>query len=277
MSLEDINEKLQVLLVRTSKIDHMYDLLTETKQRVDDLEGSQSFINKCYEEQKKEIENLKRINKIREDENAILLTKITNIENNMEQEKISRNTESQYHRTSLNVKICGNIPIQEGERDKLSPSNAATMAIIIQIVNAAEIIGFHESHVDVFHRLLYSNDTNSSTNTKEGYHNPIIIRFTSKRNRYLFYNQRSKLRNITIDSLDLEIPLNEENVSNKSIYMQESLTRMNSQLLRKAKEVAGGLQYKHKGYVIDGEVRVKIADNAKHIAIRSMSDIDKIQ
>ena len=59
--------------------------------------------------------------------------------------------------------------------------------------------------------------------------------------------------------------------------MQESLTRMNNELLKSAKQVASALDYKYKGYVINGEVRVKSADGEKFIAIKCKSDLKKIQ
>ena len=57
--------------------------------------------------------------------------------------------------------------------------------------------------------------------------------------------------------------------------MQESLTRMNSDLLKAANQKASTLDYKYKGYVINGEVRVKSADGEKFIAIKCHSDLKK--
>ena len=57
--MDQINHKLELLLERTAKIDDLYSLLTSTNIRVDEVEKSQTFLNQCFEQQKKEIETLK--------------------------------------------------------------------------------------------------------------------------------------------------------------------------------------------------------------------------
>ena len=60
------------------------------------------------------------------------------------------------------------------------------------------------------------------------------------------------------------------------IYVNESLTKQNRELLRKAKERAKEKQYLYKGYTVKGEVRVKKHEKGDHIVIKSFKDIDKI-
>ena len=48
------------------------------------------------------------------------------------------------------------------------------------------------------------------------------------------------------------------------IYVNESLTKQNRELLRKAKERAKEKQYLYKGYTVKGEVRVKKHEKGDH-------------
>ena len=54
-----------------------------------------------------------------------------------------------------------------------------------------------------------------------------------------------------------------------SIFMQESLTKYTSDLLKEAKFAASALKYKYTGYTINGEVCVKLSDGAQSISIKS--------
>ena len=62
------------------------------------------------------------------------------------------------------------------------------------------------------------------------------------------------------------------------IYVNDSLTKQNRELLRKARERerAKEKQYLYKGYTVKGEVRVKKHEKGDHIVIKSFKDIDKI-
>ena len=62
------------------------------------------------------------------------------------------------------------------------------------------------------------------------------------------------------------------------IYVNQSLTQQNRDLLRKTRERerAKEKQYLYKGYTVKGEVRVKQHEKGDHIVIKSLKDIDKI-
>ena len=60
------------------------------------------------------------------------------------------------------------------------------------------------------------------------------------------------------------------------IYVNESLTKQNRELLRKAWERAKEKQYLYKGYTVKSEVRVKQHEKGDHIVIKSLKDINKI-
>ena len=165
------------------------------------------------------------------------------------------------------------------------PNNLSTLSVVERIVKAGKINNFESSSIDICHRLPITDDNPMPS---------IIIRFRSKNARCSFYNQKKKLYGVSVEKLDLvdkgEVRDPSEskrayNLRGKSsdtsksknfIYLQESLTRMNNELLKSAKKMASTLDYKYKGYVINGEVRVKSADGEKYIAIRCKSDLKKI-
>ena len=60
------------------------------------------------------------------------------------------------------------------------------------------------------------------------------------------------------------------------VFITESLTQMNGELLRQAKEVAKPMNYKFFGYTINGEVRVKKSEVSRFIAIKYFDDLKKI-
>lgn len=60
------------------------------------------------------------------------------------------------------------------------------------------------------------------------------------------------------------------------IYINESLTPDNRQLLKKASGKTKEKHYKYKGYTIKGEILVKNGDYSEHISIKCGTDIDKV-
>ena len=62
----------------------------------------------------------------------------------------------------------------------------------------------------------------------------------------------------------------------EKITREESLTNMNAELLKIAREKAGSLNYEFTGYVSNGQIRVKKRKDSKFIAIKCKFDIDRI-
>ena len=60
---------------------------------------------------------------------------------------------------------------------------------------------------------------------------------------------------------------------NSYIYMNESLTSMNSVLLREAKKESKRLKYEFPGYIVNGQVRVKKSKSSEYIPINSKQDL----
>ena len=217
------------------------------------------------------------------------------------QEKIACNSDAQYQRTSINVKLCG-LPLQPGEViQSNTPSNPVTSALVTRVCEAASISLLSPNDVDVCHRL------GSRPRC------PIIIRFKSKSARYNFFNQRWKLKETDTTKIDYsglpvvtprgqnagrgghqpgsskyplrtrssadsdETPTYGEPEDPHPIYMQEHLTKQTKDLLKDTKTALSELHFEYPGYIKDGEVRAKREGTDKPILIRSMADIEKIK
>ena len=229
-------------------------------------------------------------------ENALLKSYVNNLKNELDQSNQARNREQQYHRTSLNIKLCG-VPTQEGEEEsKDGPSNAVTREVIDTVCKTVGIT-IKKDAIDVCHRL-----------GKHGL-GPIIIRFATKNARFDFVKQgQVKLKDLKSDMLDFSrlkkrvppanvvvtrnrgasdlgaspaAPQDEtnrrrslENDEPTAIYLQEHLTQYNKDLL---KETRDALQRTHKypAYVKNGEVRAKVNENSKYVVINCRGDYQR--
>ena len=65
-------------------------------------------------------------------------------------------------------------------------------------------------------------------------------------------------------------------LSSTYVYMNESLTPMNKELLRDAKKLAKDRGYTHTGYTYKGKVRVRKSDTSKVIQVRHKSDLSLV-
>ena len=264
------------------------------------VEDSVNFISKQYDDlnpiARRNVNDLAQLSlqlKTVSEENVRLKSKIALCRHDIEVERIQRNTDAQYQRTSINIKLCG-LPTQPGEdeRSPTDPSNAVTLELINRVCTAAGIT-FEEGDIDVCHRL----------GSKP--RSPIIIRFTSKRNRYKFYGQRAKLENVSTTDIDYnnlpkpsKSPRNEgrkswslrsqsaqdppqrdeygEQEQANSIYMQEHLTQHTKKLLHQTRETLKDMNFAYGGYIKDGEVRVKKTEKDVPTTIRSPADLEKL-
>ena len=103
-------------------------------------------------------------------ESIMLKGMIGDLRNDLEQQKVLQNTESQYWRTCFNLKLCG-IPIQPGKEVKTpNPTNPVTRAVVERVCAAADI-NLPVGSIDVCHRL--DDDITS----------PIILRFSGNNPR----------------------------------------------------------------------------------------------
>ena len=286
-NINNLSRRFSTLENKVSNLDQRID--TFEKELVD-CKNSASFLSDKYDDHQKKLDEQQRQIVNLSSENEDLKIILDNINNELEAEKSNRNKDSQYHRSSINVKILG-IPVQPGEEGYVivdgkkvkssSSDNHKTREVIRILADAAEINDFNTNQVDVCHRIgNYS-------------YCPIIIRFTRKQDRENFFRQRGRFKNIDISEVAIATTMKEltnwrdektkyqprKDWTNEypRLNVVEHLTNMNNELLKAASIKARALQYKFPGYVLNGEVRVKRTENSHHISINSNSDLVKIK
>lgn len=313
-TLDNINETVSNIDRRLNQIELdnesiKRDLVLETQERIklattvsevsvkaNEVEAAVSFLSDKYEgiinaeaAQKEKVDKNSTDILMLKQENTILKSSIANLRNDLEQANITRNIEQQYHRTSLNIKLCG-VPTQPGEEESLDgPSNCVTRDVIDLVCKTAGITVKRDA-IDVCHRL-----------GKLG-KGPIIIRFATKCARFDFVKQgQSKLKGLTSDKIDFtkikkrglppatvavtrrraeneesEQPEQQvaEDERSHPIYLQEHLTAFNKNLLRDTR-AALDATHQYPGYVKNGEIRVKEKADSKYVVIKCDGDFQK--
>ena len=248
--------------------------LSTLEKKITELECSASFTNDLIEEQKKIISSLVTSDKHLSKTATQYESAISQLKHDLNSQRVSSNQLAQYHRSSLNV-IIGNVPLD----DDKTPETELTNVIVCTIAKNADITNFLPESIDVAHRLPSRKGIPS-----------IIVRFKSKGARNNFFSQKYKLKSktaaqlLSIDQVSLNTKTRQQRASAKiaeteekgKIYITESLTSMNGDLLRQAKERAKQLNYKFYGYTVNGEVRVKKTETSKFIPIRQSSDLENI-
>jgi hypothetical protein len=288
---------------RLKDLEMMFDT---NKVSIGEHSTSLQFLSDSYELLKDHPAELKAL----KDENVELKKETDDLRKRLEVEKTARNIEQQYHRTSLNVKLCG-VPLQESEDEVATVSNPVTLEAIKRVCSAASII-FDPASVDVCHRLGPS---------QQGRPSPIIIRFRGKRQRFHFFNQKQKLNNIkSVDFTDITkgVVINAIHKavggtgrgegSNRArgrgegglggrgrghgaapgnggsshpapeelqIFMQEHLTKFNKELLKAARDKLRE-KFQYAGYVKNGQIRARIAEGQDFVIITNHGDIDRL-
>ena len=178
---------------------------------------------------------------------------------------------------AINFKLLG-VPAQVGEDEKTSKCNFASLKVLEKIAMAAKIDGFRKEQVDVCHRV------------SEDYYSPMIVRFHKMADKCNFYEQKSKLRDITPLNANLsendaqraekivEIKSFNKNFNKQrpAFMLQEHLTKRNRNLLKKTKEKAKGLGYKFPGYVTNNEVRCRKVEGGRFVSVKCIRDLAKI-
>ena len=112
-----------------------------------------------------------------------------------------------------------------------------------------------------------------------------------KRDRLNFFSQKSKIKDITghqFQNLGSENTNSAINIIENSddsdyshspsyVYLNDSLTAENRQLLQETRTEAKKRNFKFKGYTVNGQVRVRISEQSEPIIIMCMEDLLKIQ
>ena len=230
------------------------------ESNVTKIDESQKFIAEQYDKSKTTMDNLIKKNTQLDKENKEMNGRIKELEHKFEQEKISRIEQAQYQRRNM-LEIYG-IPVTENEN---------CVDIIVKLANLAKIEKFNRNMVEVAHRI----------GTKQLA--AIIMMFKDRNDRDNFYAQKAKIRKLHVNQIlsqDEETikkypEENEKRNPDTFIFVNESLTPENKELMRetrnKAKEKSYKFVWTHKG-----GIRVRKTTDSQAIKIRSKKDLDKI-
>ena len=266
-------------------------------KRILDIEKSIEFHANIVEDQKAEINKLKKTFADQNTEVLNLKIELDSCLNQIKQERIERNKQDQYFRSSFFVQLYG-IALQPGEEKAgKEASNKHTLEVVRKVASHCHFEGFDTNQIDVCHRV-----------SKNSF-SPIIIKFKNKNDRARFYKQRTALKDMKTGDFGFHLS-NEQATMLRSgntssfgrgglhstrgrqaqsqsanspepripyVSIFENLTKMNADLLKEARIAATHANFKYKGYSVNGEIRVKLSDGATHIAINDKSDIQKIK
>ena len=210
------------------------------------------------------------LRKVIDKENKEKQHAINKLEEQYKQLKIGVNKKNQYDRSNYNV-LMGGVPLlRENETAEESQD------LVCKIARNAKIPNFSPDDIDLAHRLPSRN-----SNTPM-----IIVRFKYKAARQSFFSAKQSFNQLSAERLlsdadEEEVSLNCVEAARApgdtgKIFLTESLSELNGELLRQAKEIAKPAGYKFFGYTVNGEVRVKKSENSRFISIRYFDNLAKI-
>ena len=114
---------------------------------------------------------------------------------------------------------------------------------------------------------LTKTDIATSHRTKPTPDAPIIVKFISRNVRHSFFNLRSQLKLKTLNDLGFQ--------GATKVYINESLTASNGELLKKTRTTLKGKNFKHI-WTKNGTIFLRKEDKSNKIIIRSVKDIIKL-
>ena len=100
--------------------------------------------------------------------------------------------------------------------------------------------------------------------------------------RISFFEQKYRVKKLRSNQFSDDAAAEEQHLESnhaelaQRLYIQETLTKEDRELLKLSREEAKRLKYKYKDYTIKGEVRVIKNESSDYLVIRSKSDAQKI-
>ena len=199
---EKTNEKLKIPTELINK------KLKITDSKKEDLEASMKFMSEKFEEQKSELTDIRKLNNHLKEENALLNSAIKNVRIELATVKEKENENAQYIRSSFMLKLSNILVLGKNEN---------SVEIVCKVGELAEIDDFHRNQIDVTHRT-------SKTKISS-----IIVLFHKK-------NSKGHVKRVSMEDDNACQIVNGEPDVKSYIYINESLTKWNRELVRKAKE-----------------------------------------
>ena len=257
-TLRELKENYGTVMDAMKSLQAKYTILETNLSTVkDDLDGVIKFqgnLNETHEDQKKENQKLKTtIEKLALDNNTLktendkLARKL-----NQTQARISRNSQElndlqQYGRREM-VDISGVPRTRNENTDKIAIAVASLMGVTLE-----------EKDISTSHR--------ESASPKA----PIIVKFTTRKTRNLFFENRKLLKNFRVKDLDIA----GECKCDSKIYVNESLTPINSEIFRETRYVFG--HYYKYIWTHNGITFAKVNKDSTKTFFRSIADIRHMQ
>jgi hypothetical protein len=243
-SLQTIDDKLNSILgILEKNTNDISDIRQEQKDMCASIELCHSEIsdvkNIVTNQDLKITKCEEELSRVKE-ENGKLLKKLCKLENNV------REMEQYSHRNNL---IIYGIPEQNGEN---------LDHFIRRVANAIQFPDWSSNLVDAMHRM---------GNATESKPRPIIIKFTSRLQKEEFLKKRKVHRNLKATDLGYS--------SENSIYVNESLTPANRELLRMAREAAKTKSYSHV-WTANCAIFVRRGPGAPAKRIKSAEDLNQL-
>lgn len=247
--------------IKTQQNEIKKDLLsfkTNTQASIKALEANQQDVVKSQEHLNKEVEDCKSTcdsleerAKTAELKVVQLNAELHTINETLNKQKEDLNDLQQYGRRNM-IEI-SNIPKRTNENLKL---------VIEAIAKSMNLNNFnYADSVDVAHRLK-----------SELPIPPIIVMFKNRTARNEFYEKRKLMKNVTLK--DLGLGFNDDQYSNYSIFINESLTLQNAVLFRKVRQECKNKNFKF-FWTTNGKIMCKKNTNSSVITIKKEEDIGK--
>ena len=209
--------------------------------KVVSLEESQKFLSKRYEEQDRNIEEIKNTNSRLQKENDILWNKINLLTKGLAEEQLKRNNLEQYGRRKMIEISC--IPHEQNE-DCIDLAHQVCKLVAVDIM---------KKKIEIAHKI------------KNG---EIIVKFNDRPTRDQLYANRVNLKNKSIKDFGFH--------NETSLYLIESLSFDTKGLLYVVRRKCKNLSYK-KTITDNGIIKVKVDNDTKWKKIGNYGDLEALK
>ena len=230
--------------------------ITALKAKIEELRSSQEFNSAKYDDLVTECEDLKKVNKLQEQEIMKLKSQSMKLEARGDKEEEKVDAIEQYGRR-LNLEISG-IPIKDGENTN------KIMEEIAKLVN----VELSADQISTSHRLAVkpkrTAGTENGIETETPPPHSIIVRFLSRDVRNQVYRNRKLLRNADLKNFSVE--------GTSKIFINENLTPTRKKLFWKAKQQSKTNNYKF-FLTVNGNIFVRKAEETEAVLIKNEHDL----
>ena len=140
--------------------------------------------------------------------------------------------------------------------------------VIVKKIGALIDVDINDTDISISHRIPSSNDGASGSTSFR--HPAIVVKFTNRKNRDLFYKARSKLK--SYNTSDIGLGRNGES----KIYIQESLTEAKRNLFKSCLKFRKDQKYKFI-WTYYGVIYLRRNEHTPASRITSVRDLEKLQ